>query len=116
MHRLLNHLLTAYQGRGVESVLPSAWVRLFLKVPNDGGRPLGFDVPSADPPACGHYFSRNSVGHLGFTGTSFWVDLNRGTIVILLTNRVHPSRDNGAIKDFRPVLHDAVMSGFGGQG
>ena len=115
VHRLLNHLLAAYQGRGVESVLPSDWVRLFLKVPHDGGRPLGFDVPSANPPACGRHFSRNSVGHLGFTGTSFWVDLDRSVIVILLTNRVHPSRENGAIKDFRPVLHDAVMSGFGVQ-
>ena len=108
VHRLLSHLLDAYQGRGVEAVLPSDWVRLFMKVPVDGGRALGFDVPSADPPACGRHFAAQSVGHLGFTGTSFWIDLQRALIVILLTNRVHPKRTNEAIRAFRPALHDAV--------
>ena len=50
-----------------------------------------------------------SVGHLGFTGTSFWMDLDRCVIVVLLTNRIHPTRDNQTIKAFRPELHDAVM-------
>jgi CubicO group peptidase (beta-lactamase class C family) len=49
------------------------------------------------------------VGHLGFTGTSFWMDLVRKVIIILLTNRVHPSRNNNKIKAFRPKLHDEVM-------
>jgi CubicO group peptidase (beta-lactamase class C family) len=49
------------------------------------------------------------VGHLGFTGTSFWLDLDSGVLVVLLTNRVHPSRQNTAIKAFRPRLHDWVM-------
>ncbi|MBW2571458.1 MAG: serine hydrolase, partial [Deltaproteobacteria bacterium] len=55
------------------------------------------------------YFSERTIGHLGFTGTSFWMDLDRGIIIILLTNRIHPSRDNNRIKAFRPKLHDAVI-------
>jgi CubicO group peptidase (beta-lactamase class C family) len=70
---------------------------------------LGFDTPSLSGSSSGQYFSRNSVGHLGFTGTSFWMDLDRSIIVVLLTNRVHPTRGNEAIKVFRPQLHDAVM-------
>ena len=57
----------------------------------------------------GRHFSRNSVGHLGFAGTSFWMDLEREIIVILFTNRIHPTRANEGIKAFRPRLHDAVM-------
>ncbi|MGD2038537.1 MAG: serine hydrolase, partial [Desulfobacterales bacterium] len=71
---------------------------------------LGFDMPSMTGSSCGQYFSQNSVGHLGFTGTSFWMDLERSVIVILLTNRVHPTRDNERIKEFRPQLHDTVMN------
>lgn len=50
-----------------------------------------------------------SFGHLGFTGTSIWVDRKRDLIVILLTNRVHPSRDNSEIRLFRPELHDLIF-------
>jgi CubicO group peptidase (beta-lactamase class C family) len=108
VHRLLTHLLDAYEGHLQEAVLPSRWVRLFIKVPPDGGRALGFDVPSADPPACGRRFSAHSVGHLGFTGVSFWLDLRTSRMVVLLSNRVHPSRTNEAIKVFRPRIHDAL--------
>jgi CubicO group peptidase (beta-lactamase class C family) len=75
----------------------------------DNDKALGFDAPSLNGSSSGKFFSRNSVGHLGFTGTSFWMDLDRSIIVILLTNRVHPTRGNEAIKAFRPELHDAVM-------
>jgi CubicO group peptidase (beta-lactamase class C family) len=73
---------------------------------------LGFDTPDASNSSAGRYFSANSVGHLGFTGTSFWLDLDREMAVILLSNRVHPSRDNEKIKNFRPLLHDAVMEEY----
>jgi CubicO group peptidase (beta-lactamase class C family) len=56
------------------------------------------------------------VGHLGFTGTSFWMDLDRRAMVILLTNRVHPSRNNNKIKAFRPKLHDMVMKNMANDG
>ena len=70
---------------------------------------LGFDMPSSVDSSSGKRFSENSVGHLGFTGTSFWLDLEQSVIVILLTNRIHPTRKNERIKKFRPELHDAVM-------
>jgi CubicO group peptidase (beta-lactamase class C family) len=74
---------------------------------------LGWDTPSLENSSSGSYFSPNSVGHLGFTGTSIWMDLDRDVIVIFLTNRVHPARNNEKIKTFRPILHDAIMGELG---
>lgn len=68
----------------------------------------GFDTPAKVNSSAGKYFSSSSIGHLGFTGTSFWIDPVTGLIVILLTNRVHPSRANERIKKFRPELHDLI--------
>jgi CubicO group peptidase (beta-lactamase class C family) len=73
---------------------------------------LGFDTPSCTDSSAGQHFSAESIGHLGFTGTSFWLDLQREMAVILLTNRIHPNRANEKIKEFRPLLHDAVMEEF----
>lgn len=73
------------------------------------GRTLGgWDLPSETGSSAGHFFSKRSVGHLGFTGTSLWVDLDAGIAVVLLTNRVHPSRENALIREFRPKFHDAI--------
>jgi len=66
-------------------------------------------MPSAEGASCGRFFSRNSVGHLGYTGTSFWIDPDQAIFVVLLTNRVHPSRYNVRIRRFRPDIHDAIM-------
>lgn len=71
---------------------------------------LGFDTPATVGSSAGHLFSSGSVGHLGYTGTSFWMDRQRGIIVVLLTNRVHPSRHNQRLKKLRPKLHDEVMA------
>jgi CubicO group peptidase (beta-lactamase class C family) len=49
------------------------------------------------------------VGHLGFTGTSFWIDPVKDVAIVLLSNRVHPSRENIKIKQFRPYCHDRIM-------
>jgi CubicO group peptidase (beta-lactamase class C family) len=54
--------------------------------------------------------SPRAFGHTGFTGTSLWIDPDRGVYVVLLSNRVHPSRANDAIKQVRPAFHDAVMA------
>jgi CubicO group peptidase (beta-lactamase class C family) len=70
---------------------------------------LGWDSPSAVGSSAGSRFSPNSVGHLGFTGTSVWLDIERDRHVILLTNRVHPSRGNEAIREFRPRIHDLIV-------
>ncbi|WP_244154213.1 serine hydrolase domain-containing protein [Desulfospira joergensenii] len=72
----------------------------------------GFDSPSPSRSSAGRFFSRASVGHLGFTGTSFWIDPESDFIVILLTNRTYPSRANEEIKKFRPKIHDAAALFF----
>ena len=89
------------------SVVRAFWMRQNL-VPESSWA-LGFDTPSAAGSSAGTRFSSRSIGHLGFTGTSFWMDLEREILVILLTNRVHPTRTNDRIKLFRPVFHDVVM-------
>jgi CubicO group peptidase (beta-lactamase class C family) len=73
---------------------------------------LGFDTPSDKGSSAGVYFSPRSVGHLGFTGASFWMDLDQEILVILLTNRVHPTRENEKIRAFRPLIHNSVMEAY----
>jgi CubicO group peptidase (beta-lactamase class C family) len=109
LHRLLTDLLSAFHGHHSEAHFRPDLVRHFFTRLPDTDKALGFDCPSAENSSAGKYFSVNSVGHLGFTGTSFWMDPGRSIIVILLTNRIHPTRENDAIKAFRPKLHDAVM-------
>jgi beta-N-acetylhexosaminidase len=77
-----------------------------------GTRTLGWAVPT-EGGASGHYFSTHSFGHTGFTGTSIWIDPDRQLFVVLLTNRVHPTRENMNIAQVRPALHDAVMQALG---
>lgn len=78
----------------------------------DSAYALGWDVPT-EPSSSGAHFSRASYGHLGATGTSLWIDPERKAFLILLTNRVHPTRENKQIKQVRPALHDAVMKALG---
>jgi serine-type D-Ala-D-Ala carboxypeptidase len=70
---------------------------------------LGFDRPTPGSSSSGRHFSAPSIGHLGFTGTSFWIDPEQELIVVLLSNRVHPSRENNKIRQFRPWFHDAAI-------
>jgi CubicO group peptidase (beta-lactamase class C family) len=70
---------------------------------------LGWDTPAPVGSSAGTHFSPHSVGHLGFTGTSVWLDLEHDRHVILLSNRIHPSRDNELIKAFRPFIHDVII-------
>ena len=96
--------------------LTPAAVQLFLTVPPGADRACGFDIPGPDPAtrAAGRYFSPRSVGHLGFTGTSFWLDLETGQMVVLLTNRVHLGRDDKTkIAAFRPRFHEAASRALG---
>jgi CubicO group peptidase (beta-lactamase class C family) len=78
----------------------------------DSGRALGWDVP-VPPSSSGEYFSSKSFGHLGFTGTSLWIDPDRNLFVVLLTNRVNPTRANEKIRQVRPALHNAVFQALG---
>jgi beta-glucosidase-like glycosyl hydrolase/CubicO group peptidase (beta-lactamase class C family) len=75
-------------------------------------RTLGWDVP-ADAGATGHFFSPHSFGHYGYTGTSLWIDQERGLFIILLTNRVNPTVENIKIRQVRPALHDSVFEALG---
>ena len=70
---------------------------------------LGWDTPSPQGSSSGHHFSPNAIGHLGFTGTSLWIEPEREIAVTILTNRVHPRRENQAIREFRPKIHDLIM-------
>jgi len=109
IHVLLEELLAAYHGSPAARLLQPDLVRRFWEPVPGAGKTLGFDLPSPVNSSCGRFFPPDSVGHLGFTGTSFWIHRAERAIVILLTNRVHPSRDNIAIRPFRPLIHDAVM-------
>lgn len=107
--RLLMVLQQLFHGCRAGNILAVETVRRYLTDRQDGTRVLGFDTPDPVNASCGHYFSRQTVGHLGFTGTSFWMDLEKEVNIILLTNRVHPARKNVRIREFRPIIHDMVM-------
>jgi CubicO group peptidase (beta-lactamase class C family) len=70
---------------------------------------LGWDTPTPAASSAGCLVSSRAFGHLGFTGTSVWVDLDRGVHVVLLTNRVHPDKENLGIREMRPRVHDAIF-------
>lgn len=74
-------------------------------------RALGWDtmLPTS---SCGTRLSPTAIGHTGFTGTSLWIDWERDLYVVLLTNRVHPTRENDAMRRVRPQVHDAVVEAF----
>lgn len=110
---LLNEMLEVFHGVRGRGVFRQRILAEYLRKDSVSGRALGFDMPSRPDSSSGKFFSDNSVGHLGFTGTSFWLDMDRRVAVVLLTNRVHPSRENVGIRQFRPVIHDAVMTELG---
>lgn len=87
-------------------------VELFTSLAGDipeSTRALGWDTKSAENSSAGDFFSPNSFGHLGFTGTSLWIDPERRLFVILLTNRVHPTRENTLIRQARPAVANAAI-------
>jgi CubicO group peptidase (beta-lactamase class C family) len=75
--------------------------------PEGSSRALGWDTPSGNSSA-GHHFSPHSIGHLGFSGCSLWIDLSAEVAVVLLTNRTWPDRKNQLIREIRPAFHDAI--------
>ena len=76
--------------------------------PRGSTRALGWDRPSRKGSSAGAHFSPRSFGHTGFTGTSLWVDPEKQLFVVLLSNRVHPTRANLQIRKVRPAVHNAV--------
>lgn len=79
----------------------------------NGTRVLGWDTPSPGRSSAGRYFGRRSIGHLGFTGTSLWIDPDAEIVVTFLSNRVCPSRDDIRIRGLRPEVHDLVRTILG---
>jgi len=79
--------------------------------PVKSDRALGWDTPSKNgKSSAGDYFSNGSYGHLGFTGTSLWIDPKKEIIIIFLTNRIYPSRSKKGIYKVRRDLHNSIMS------
>lgn len=109
----VDRLATALEAcaRGGDGPLPPAAVAaMWRRDPLPGStRTLGWDTPTPGRSSSGRHLSPRSVGHLGFTGTSLWMDLERRLNVVLLSNRVHPSRENDKLAAFRPRIHDLVL-------
>lgn len=104
-------MLEAYHGRG--DFLPQSLVREALSPQPNTTLRLGWDTKGPDSSA-GRRMGPSTFGHLGFTGTSVWCDPDRDVVIVLLTNRVYPSRANERIKGFRPGFHDGVMATLAG--
>jgi CubicO group peptidase (beta-lactamase class C family) len=82
----------------------------FLERPRPGGSlRTGFDGKAAQGSSAGPSFGAQAFGHLGFTGTSVWCEPEAGVAVVLLTNRVHPNRENIRIRTVRPDVHEALF-------
>lgn len=104
------HLMQVLDGRA--GIFRRTTLEEFVSKRTDipgSSRALGWDtmLPTS---SCGTRMSPHAFGHTGFTGTSLWIDPEKNVYVVLLTNRVHPTRSNEAIKRVRPALHDAVIS------
>jgi len=75
--------------------------------PQGSSRALGWDTPS-QPSSAGKHFPQHSIGHLGYSGCSLWIDLDAAVAIVLLTNRTWPDRQSQLIREVRPLFHDAV--------
>jgi CubicO group peptidase (beta-lactamase class C family) len=93
------------------ALLQESWQR--HATPPGTTRALGWDTPTPGRSSAGDYFSARSIGHLGFTGCSLWIDLAQQVTVILCTNRVHPTRHAPGITSLRPAVHNLVMQCLG---
>ena len=119
--RFAGAVLDAWHGRSerdpaLQRALPREWLRRFLSrqdgLPSGATWTLGWDTPTPGASSSGQHFTPGAtVGHLGFTGTSLWIDLEREAVVVMLTNRVHLVAKRSPFK-LRPVVHDLVMESF----
>jgi serine-type D-Ala-D-Ala carboxypeptidase len=95
---------------GYSDVFPRASLLASLEPRSGTTYRMGWDGKSAQGSTAGERMDESAFGHLGFTGTSLWCDPARNLVVVLLSNRVHPSRANRRINGFRPAFHDGVLS------
>lgn len=111
--RLAETLVRAYHGERGGPLSPEAVRRMWQPSLVPGStRSLGWDRPSPVGSSTGGRWPAHSVGHLGFTGTSLWIEPDRALIVVLVSNRVCPSRANNLIRRLRPALYDAAWSAW----
>jgi CubicO group peptidase (beta-lactamase class C family) len=89
------------------------WMQRMVAPRAGGSHRLGWDGRSDENSSTGSRMSVATFGHLGFTGTSIWCDPGPRVAIALVTNRVHPSRDNLGIRPLRVAIHDAVMADLG---
>jgi len=114
VHRLVAEWVGASAGRGLvldRRLVGHAWNRSASAA---GAAPstwaLGWDTPTPGASSAGSRIGPGAVGHLGYTGTSIWIDPSRRVHVVLLTNRIAYGRDSAAVRALRPRLHDAVFA------
>lgn len=110
--KFAQRFLDAYHGRNPS--LPPERVREFCEkqlMPESSDWAIGWDTPTQGISSSGQHFSEKSVGHLGFTGTSLWIDLERELVVVMLTNRIHQVVKRSRF-DLRPKVHDAIVEAF----
>jgi CubicO group peptidase (beta-lactamase class C family) len=107
--RFAREILAAASGAGGARLFDAATVELFAQRqgPPESSRALGWDTPSPDSTS-GRYFSQQSIGHLGFSGCSLWIDLKARIAVVMLSNRTWPDRKNRLIRQVWPAFHDAI--------
>jgi CubicO group peptidase (beta-lactamase class C family) len=103
-------MLNGGEYNGVRILDPNTITRWTARQNRRSSRALGWDTPAPGASA-GAYFSPRSFGHTGFTGTSIWIDPERGLFVVLLTNRVNPTRRNVRHEALRKDIADAVHRG-----
>ncbi len=104
--------LAPLRAGGAAALFSPEAVRLFtsrVNIPPGSSRALGWDTPSGSPSSSGDFFSPLSFGHLGYTGTSLWIDPVEDLAVVLLTNRTFPTRENKKIQELRPRFHNSVV-------
>jgi CubicO group peptidase (beta-lactamase class C family) len=101
-------MLDALAGRH-QGWLGAAEAGLLVQPRPGGSLRTGFDGKAEQGSSAGPRFGPQSFGHLGFTGTSVWCDPEASIAVVLLTNRVHPSRENVRIRDVRPDIHSELF-------
>ena len=108
---LLNMLREHYYLRRDDFFKPETVQQFFCRqnVIKESTWALGWDTPSSEGSSSGKYFSPKSIGHLGYTGTSVWMDLEKDIMVVFLSNRVHRTRENIKIRYFRPELHNLII-------
>ena len=102
-------LLSGGQHGGMRLIQPTTVARWTARQARGSSRAIGWDTPASRSSA-GRYFSPRSFGHTGFTGTSIWLDPERGLFVVLLTNRVNPTRANMRHEALRRDVADAVQA------